>query len=286
MVLVADDDRFYAQRIREILSDYGVQSMHVSNAANFLKFDLLQVQGVVVDVMLPNDPDATGISYEEARGGFSTGVALVRRVLEKSKELPIVLLSGAPPGGEAERWAAEQKIPFIAKSGGQQDLIRALQQLGVIGDRPPPKAFIVHGHDDQSVLQLKDFLQNSLKWQEPIVLREQQSGGKTIIEKFEDYANEVDYVFVLLTPDDTVDLNSVDDAKRRRSRQNVIFELGFFYGMLGRKSSRVIALRKGNIELPSDIHGIIWIDVTSGISAAAEEIRRELEGSLASRKIR
>src|SRR5260370_41358673 len=131
--------------------------------------------------MLPNEPDATGISCEEAGGGFLTGVALIRRILEKSKGFPLVLLSGAPPGSEAERWAGKQKIPYIAKSGSQKDLIQALQRLGVIGDRLPPRAFIVHGHDDQSVLELKDFLQNSLKWQEPIVLREQPSSGKTII---------------------------------------------------------------------------------------------------------
>jgi CheY-like chemotaxis protein len=275
-ILIAEDDRFYAQQTREILLDHGVQSEIVTNATNFLAFDFMRVQGIVIDVMLPNDPDVTGITFEETRGGFLTGIALVRRVFEKHRDLPAVILSGAPHGGEAQHWASLHKIPFVSKADSQRDLIQALRDVGIIASRLSPKAFIVHGHDEKAVLELKDFLQNSLRWQEPVILREQQSGGKTIIEKFEEYANEVDYVFVLLTPDDEIDKTEADIIKKRRSRQNVIFELGFFYGVLGRKSSRVIALRKGDTEIPSDIQGIVWIDITSGIGPAGEQIRREL----------
>jgi predicted nucleotide-binding protein len=114
-----------------------------------------------------------------------------------------------------------------------------------------------------------------LKWQEPIVLREQQSAGKTLIEKFEEYSRQVDCVFVLLTPDDNVVAANTSDAKRR-SRQNVIFEAGFFYGALDRKSGRILLLHKGPVELPSDIAGVVWIDISNGILAAGEEIRKEV----------
>jgi len=140
---------------------------------------------------------------------------------------------------------------------------------------PPPRAFIVHGQDEVLLAELKNYIQNSLKWQEPVVLREQPSLGKTIIEKFEEFAGRVDCVFVLLTPDDK-GINLATDDDKRRARQNVIFELGFFYAHMGRRSGRIIALQKGPIELPSDIHGIVWIDVSGGIKAAGEEIRREV----------
>ena len=107
------------------------------------------------------------------------------------------------------------------------------------------------------------------------MLREQPSRGKTIIEKFEEFASRIDCVFVLLTPDDSGISLSTDDDKRR-ARQNVVFELGFFYAQMGRKTGRVIALRKGPIELPSDIQGIIWIDIPHGIKAAGEVIRKEV----------
>jgi predicted nucleotide-binding protein len=56
----------------------------------------------------------------------------------------------------------------------------------------------------------------------------------------------------------------------------VIFELGFFYAQMGRQTGRVIVLRKGEVELPSDIQGIVWVDISNGIKAAGEEIRREV----------
>jgi len=86
----------------------------------------------------------------------------------------------------------------------------------------------------------------------------------------------VDFVFVILTPDDLVVGPDSSDDEKRRARQNVIFEMGFFYGQLGRDSGRVIVLYDGPVELPSDIQGIIWVDVSSGIEAAGEKIRREI----------
>src|SRR5260370_40810887 len=118
-------------------------------------------------------------------------------------------------------------------------------------------------------------MQNTLQWQEPIILREQGSLGKTLIEKFEQFARKIDCAFVVLTPDDKVVSHGTDDEKRR-SRQNVIFELGFFYASLERRSGRVILLHKGPVELPSDISGIVWIDISGGIAAAGEDIRREV----------
>jgi predicted nucleotide-binding protein len=47
-------------------------------------------------------------------------------------------------------------------------------------------------------------------------------------------------------------------------------------GKLGRKSGRIILLHKGPIEIPSDIIGIEYIDITNGIKSAGEGIRREL----------
>jgi predicted nucleotide-binding protein len=133
----------------------------------------------------------------------------------------------------------------------------------------------VHGQDENTLLEVKTFIQKVLKWQKPIVLRDQPSRGKTIIEKFEEYAQRVDCVFVLLTPDDKPIKRSTNDDKRR-ARQNVIFELGFFYAQFGRKAGRVFALRKGSLELPSDMQGIVWIDISKGIKAATKEIRKEV----------
>lgn len=118
------------------------------------------------------------------------------------------------------------------------------------------KVFIVHGHDDDALQGLARFLEK-LKL-EPIVLREQPNQGRTIIEKYEDIASEVGFAVVLLTPDD-VGAAKTATEQNQRARQNVIFELGYFAGHLGR--GRVCLLRKGSVEIPSDLYGVLYIDL-------------------------
>ena len=141
------------------------------------------------------------------------------------------------------------------------------------------RTFIVHGHDHQALLELKDYLQNTLKIGEPVVLRQMPGLGKTLIEKFEKEADAVNLVFVLLTPDDKAAALNDPNNEKRRARQNVILELGFFLGKLGRQSGRLLLLHKGSVEIPSDIAGIEFIDITNGIESAGEKIRKELSAS-------
>lgn len=274
-ILIVEDDKFYTQLLAEKLHDREISIDVVHSAQEALAVDAMKYQGAVIDVMLPNDPVLSGISLEESRGGFSTGVPVAKRLLETNAKLKIVLISSDASNREAGTWASKVSIPFISKGDGYGVLVKTLNNLGLLGERVTPRAFIVHGHDSVALLELKNYIQNTLKWREPVVLREQASLGKTIIEKFEDYSHDVDCVFVLLTPDDKVVPSGTDD-QLRRSRQNVIFELGFFYSSFGRRSGRVLVLYKGPVELPSDINGVVWIDIGNGIPAAGEEIRREI----------
>lgn len=118
------------------------------------------------------------------------------------------------------------------------------------------KVFIVHGHDDAVLQGLARFLEKL--GLDAIVLMEQPNRGRTIIEKFEDSASDVGFAVVLLTPDDLGGKSS-DEEQSSRARQNVIFELGFFAGMLGR--GKVCLLRKGDVEMPSDLFGIVYTDL-------------------------
>lgn len=139
------------------------------------------------------------------------------------------------------------------------------------------KIFVVHGHDsalkDETCVFLTDI------GFEPIVLHRQPDGGLTIIEKFEKYS-DVKYAIVLLTPDDygfrADELKKADTDRQGqfRARQNVIFELGFFIGRLGRQS--VCCLFK-DIELPSDITGLIYKRVNKSVDEIGYEIIKELK---------
>ncbi|MBK6858873.1 MAG: nucleotide-binding protein [Saprospiraceae bacterium] len=138
------------------------------------------------------------------------------------------------------------------------------------------QVFIVHGHDEIAKLDLKNYLQNTLNLPEPIILHEKPNFGKAIIEKFEEYASKATIAFILLTPDDYVSDGKEDNINKYRARQNVILELGYFLGIFGRKSGNVILLHKGNLDIPSDISGIVYIDISNGVESAGEKIRREL----------
>jgi predicted nucleotide-binding protein len=273
-ILLAEDDRFYATRLTELLSDHDLDVSLAGSTEEVLRIDPSLYDSAILDMIMPNDSAASGISNEECRGGYMAGVALARRIRKLKPGIKLILMSGDTWLNEAEAWAAAQGIPLVRKYE-RSAVVAALHQVGILTGRPAPRAFIVHGHDETAALQLKDYVQNVLRWQEPIILRQQPNSGKTIIEKFEEFATRVDCAFVLLTPDDEMKAEGTDEAKRR-SRQNVIFELGFFYRHFERQSGRVIVLYRGKTELPSDIQGIIWIDIGGGIEAAGEAIRKEV----------
>lgn len=121
------------------------------------------------------------------------------------------------------------------------------------------RVFIVHGHDTGLKEEVARFLTSI--GLSPVILHEQPNKGRTIIEKFEEYA-DVPYAVVLLTPDDVGAPAEEKNNLRERARQNVLFEFGFFIGKLGRE--RVSGLVKGDIELPSDYSGVLYIPVDEG----------------------
>lgn len=119
------------------------------------------------------------------------------------------------------------------------------------------KVFVVHGHDNEAKEGTARFLERL--GLQPVILHEQASGGRTIVEKFEKYSGDVAFAVVLLTPDDVGNSASDRGTLRPRARQNVVLELGYFMGRLAR--DRVCALYKGGVELPSDIQGVIYVEM-------------------------
>ncbi len=116
------------------------------------------------------------------------------------------------------------------------------------------EVFVIHGRDEGTKAMVARFLEQlNLK---PVILDEQSNQGLTIIEKFERHA-QAGFAVALLTPDDAGSLQGDGSNLNPRARQNVIFELGFFIGKLGREG--VCALTKGTVEVPSDYAGVVYI---------------------------
>lgn len=133
--------------------------------------------------------------------------------------------------------------------------------------------FIVHGHDGEAKVTIARFLSKLLR-SEPIILHEQPDRGRTVIEKFEDHAATVGAAIVLLTADD--EGCAVGQAAQPRARQNVVLELGFFLGKLGR--GRVSILYEPGVELPSDLSGILYIELDQR-GSWRNAIARELQAA-------
>src|SRR5258708_3675261 len=99
------------------------------------------------------------------------------------------------------------------------------------------------------------YLRNSIS--RLTILHEKPNKGRTVIEKFSDYSN-VGFAVVLLTADDRGGPKDQPyEGQSLRARQNVLLELGFFLGSLGR--GKVCALCEDGVEIPSDYHGVLFV---------------------------
>jgi predicted nucleotide-binding protein len=116
------------------------------------------------------------------------------------------------------------------------------------------RVFIVHGHDEAALHAAARMVERL--GMEAVILRDQANSGQTVIEQFEEHGEQASFAVVLLTPDDVGGpCNAAPEQLRHRARQNVVAELFFLIGKLGR--GRVCALVKGDVELPSDLAGVV-----------------------------
>lgn len=142
--------------------------------------------------------------------------------------------------------AALNTVPSIASSN--RGAVSPSEKTGHV--------FIVHGHNH---LQREEVRVVLLRLElQPIVLDEEAAAGQTLIEKLENHAHRAEYAIVLFTADD---LGQAKDADRLtpRPRQNVLYELGFFHGKLGRP--RVCLLLEKGVDPPSDLEGLVYISL-------------------------
>ena len=137
------------------------------------------------------------------------------------------------------------------------------------------RVFVVHGHDRE----MKQAVARTLErlGLEAVILHEKPNRGQTLIEKIERFS-DVDFAVILLSPDDTGYSNTGGpDSAKPRARQNVILELGYFAGKLGRE--HVVALHRGDIEFPSDYDGVLYTPYDDDSGTWRWELIAELKES-------
>lgn len=214
--------------------------------------------------------------------------SFIRNVLERDSEWlaridkirwnPVIFTSSTPDCAFAEAWDSG-KSNFIGVLNSIKTEIELYSEQTTVENaksktKSPTsnKVFIVHGHDETMKLALvRVVTQLELS---PVILHEQPNKGRTIIEKFERLSADVSFAIVLLSADDLL------ANGKYRSRQNVIFELGYFCAKLGREN--VVALYNisdKNIEVPSDISGILYKPYDKADGQWRFEIVQELQAA-------
>jgi CRP/FNR family cyclic AMP-dependent transcriptional regulator len=107
-------------------------------------------------------------------------------------------------------------------------------------------------------------------------------GASTIyIEALENQLNLSDFAILVMGPDDVVQSRGRTTAA---PQDNVVFELGLFMGVLGRKRTFIIAERGKDFKIPSDLLGLVLVEFPPGdastlserISTACESIRQRV----------
>jgi predicted nucleotide-binding protein len=195
--------------------------------------------------------DRAGISYVA-----KAPLEEVVRGLTRGKERAIELLNRAIQALK-DKIADEETTP---------------QEPAVVPAEFSKAVFIVHGHDDPAKTEVADLIE--LAGLKAVILHEQPNAGQTIIEKFEQHGGSAGFAVVLLTPDDVGGPNRKD--LRPRARQNVIGEMFWFAGKLSRQ--RVCALKKGDVEMPSDFAGVGYTEMDNR-GAWKSELLRELDAA-------
>lgn len=139
------------------------------------------------------------------------------------------------------------------------------------------KIFVVHGHDTTSLEQLELVLRRL--GLDPYILQNNDGHSKTLIEALEQQIyKEAAFGIILLTPDDYGYPKAQGEENRQpRARQNVILELGMVMASLGRE--RMVLLKKGALELPTDVSGVIYLEFNEHVKEVAVKLATRMKGA-------
>ncbi len=119
-----------------------------------------------------------------------------------------------------------------------------------------PKIFIGSSSEANSrATQVRDALK-SLKFDVRLWSEDVFAPSDTTIESLERTADECDFAILLITPDDVTRSRNTSTAS---PRDNVIFELGLFSGVMTRKRAFILTDKSIATKLPSDLQGVTRI---------------------------
>ena len=186
-------------------------------------------------------------------------------------------------GGLLNYWPSKGTVQFQGKPEAKDELKKIIDGIkpttatintSSIKDTKT-KIFIVHGHDTQALEQLELILRRL--GLDPYILQNNDGGGNTIIEALEQQIyQEAAFGIVLMTPDDYGYAKARgDESMQPRARQNVLLEMGMVLASLGR--NRMAILKKGALEHPSDVDGVLRLDFNDHVKEVAVRLATRMK---------
>ena len=264
LVYLIEDDQFLVEALARQLEDLGCKVAILRNATALISKRGKPPDYVITDLHIPWGKVGQG---RKPAQGTPHGLEGLQRVRPKWPNSRLILITGMP-SQDARKWCDANGTTYLLKPVAREVLERCLGLRKV-------RAFVVHGRNKPNRQKAISALKKARI--EPVVLLQQPNLGRTVIEKFEAVADTCDTAVVVWSPDDFGGLKSAGSKKvsRGRARQNVVFELGYFYGALRRRNGCVVVLEFGDAELPSDIAGIVRIDGNMPIENITQELKNE-----------
>lgn len=239
----------------------------VTTDARHIPFDIASYRVIVIDDQDPSSPQLSQHLIVEA----------IRAAERDADRVDTPISAAINVAGVRRRLSLEhaeegpQEAGVLSALADINERLKGLEyrlSASTTGDGERPysrRVFIVHGHDGELKNELARLLER-LQF-EPVILHELADRGDTIFAKLTGEMSDVGFAFVLLTPDDVGGTGPANTTLKPRARQNVVFEHGLFVGHL--RSDRVCAITKGEVELPSDLHGVLYKPIHTGGSVAA-----------------
>jgi len=231
------------------------EALHFARTVPEIRFGL-------IDVGLE---DYAPYSAEETGNSMRAGIRLLQDLEDLLPSARFILTTASFNADELRRRVENRPslvFPHVISGQIETDLIESRAAGAYAGGVFHPWILIVHGHDVNGIGALKGVLLSEFDLKDVHILKDLPNRGRTIIEKFEHYARRADIVFAMMTDDDP----GQDD--QMRARQNVIFEIGYFCSALQRTSGRLILLKTNRIEIPSDMNGLVAVNISGGINTA------------------
>lgn len=266
-ILICDDNKHYINRLREEISainyknkDYQLSITAAPSPQMFI--DNVKTEGfdvIILDTCIRDVIDEQ-VVFDYLRNRMQQdyyGPDLYVHAKKNCPDALIFVLSNLPVNVSRTEFNNTDAEYFCKSHTTPAEIANYIKNyFDTKKKRLLNNVFVVYGHNEGMRTDVTKYIKRlGIK---SLDLMEYSPGGiRTIFDALNLCANQIECAIILLSADDIV-VNDRHEFQSYRARQNVIFEMGFFSGVLGR--DRIIVLYEPNdkFEFPSDIIGIYY----------------------------